>query len=101
MPKINLLFHHPVISSVPLLLCLLIQSTLANHDPQISPDDDTSTEHWIFALLIFTLPLVSGFFSIILVAFLSIDELVLELKLKTGTLEEKIQVFFHELIFVG
>ena len=88
-----------LIFSLSVLIMLVLFPVLSSADEQTkkanteSEDDDKfGGRFWTITVVIIILPLASGFFSIILVAYMSMDELVLELKTKTGNDEEKAQV---------
>ena len=49
---------------------------------------------WMYSLIAAILTIIAGLMSGLTVGYLSIDELVLELKIKNGTEEEKKQVQF-------
>jgi len=51
-----------------------------------------SPRFWFFAITAIILTLIAGLMSGLTIGYLSIDELVLELKIKNGTEEEKKQV---------
>jgi hypothetical protein len=55
---------------------------------------DKSDDRTFLIITMLILALAGSLLSIIMVAYLSMDELVLELKTKTGTDEEKEQVLF-------
>lgn len=75
---------------VVFLLNFLAAVTLAKEIPAKSHNDISNHTFLILAMLI--LASIDSLLSIIMVAYLSMDELVLELKNRKGTDEEKEQV---------
>jgi len=62
---------------------------------KLAPSDkDSSSDHTFLIITMLILALIDSLLSIIMVAYLSMDELVLELKVRTGTDEEKEHVQF-------